>query len=57
MTKECKHCEYFDLFTNICLIDNEKCYENKKCLRDVCNNYEPGKWCTSYTSKEVTYET
>ena len=56
MTNECKHCEHFDLFTNICLLDNEKCYENQKCLRELCGDYEDGKWCTSYTVKEVLYE-
>ncbi len=49
--KECKHCEHFDLFTNICLIDNKKCYEDQKCLREEeCKNYEDCKWEPYFTN-------
>jgi hypothetical protein len=45
--KECKHCEYFDLSTNKCLITGEKCYENKECLPQGCQNYKKGEWCSN----------
>ena len=45
---ECKHCEYFDLCANKCLLDNAKGYENKVCLHIDCANYEDGKWCSSF---------
>jgi len=46
---ECKHCEHFDLFTNECLIDNSKGYENKVCLHYNCAHYEDAKWCPSFS--------
>ena len=42
---ECKHCEFCDLFNNLCLIDNSKCYENKKCLHEDCPKFKDGEWC------------
>ena len=45
---ECKHCEHFDLFTNECLLDGAKGYENKVCLHTFCDSYEEGKWCPSF---------
>lgn len=41
----CKHCEFCALFLNLCLLDESKCYENKKCLHENCKKFKPGKWC------------
>ena len=50
--KECKHCEYFDLFTNKCSITEEKCYKDKKeCLQKNCKNYKEGEWCPNCGTK------
>lgn len=42
---ECKHCEFCDLLNNRCLIDQSKCYVNKKCLHKDCKSYKRGEWC------------
>lgn len=42
--KECKTCEYCNLFENKCFITDEFCYENKKCKHENCDNYIKGKW-------------
>lgn len=45
-TVECKHCELCDLITNRCLLDQSKCYENKKCLHEDCKKFKEGNFCT-----------
>lgn len=42
--KECKNCEHCNIYTNTCLIDDSKCYEKGKLLKENCEFYEEGKW-------------
>ena len=44
---QCKNCNNFDLFENICLVDNSKGYENQKCLHENCDKFEQGHWTTN----------
>lgn len=41
---ECKNCNNCDLYSNECLIDGSKCYENQVCIHKNCENYKEGEW-------------
>ena len=42
--QECKSCDYFSLYENICLIDESKGYDNGRCLHEGCEQYEEVHW-------------
>lgn len=48
MNKECKNCEFCDLSSNVCLIDNLKCYEKGIKIHSECNNYLKGTWTENF---------
>ena len=39
----CKSCNNFDSITNICILDNKKCYPN----RTWCSRFKDGEWGTN----------
>ena len=44
---ECKHCEYFNLNSNKCLLDDTQGYESNICLNIGCTYYKEGNWQAS----------
>ena len=44
--RECKNCEYCDLFNNRCFNDDTICYKDGNCIHIGCKDYVEGKWTT-----------
>jgi len=41
--KECKNCEWCDIYNNLCMRDNTPAYNKGKCLHEGCKRYEQAK--------------
>lgn len=42
---ECKSCQFCNIYNNVCLVDNQKCYEKGVVVHNECDCYEEGRWC------------